>query len=256
MTHDDELRTLRARVASIEDELARRSADAMSGTPAQVVEHRRAGGFVNTAGRFFLGRPLRIEGVESEGATAAVAGQGGPDWAVRVLGAVPQIGDLLVARNAAHRWHAWRGGPGGDDCVDCVNSPGCPCQQTPRFLRMVSSHPASNGGILRSATIEYQDVPVALQPLVLNDRGYLSTTQFRDTLTDYMFWYYLSCFQNYYLLTRLFANYIYGTPYRDIVRYSWQIGITGNTCSPFALTNGTIFVGGDPICVVTIAAMS
>lgn len=253
MTIDDELRVLRARVAGLEEELARRTGGVINGTPAQVVEHRRGSGFVDAAGRFFLGRAVRIEGEESENATASVVGIGGNDWVVRVLGSTPQIGDLLIARNVAHRWHAWRETPDGG-CDDCINVPGCPCQQVPPRLRMTSSHPASNGGILRDAILIYRDLPVGLQPLGLADRGFLSETQYVDLATGDLFYYYLSCFQNNYLLTRLYETSFYSSPFRDSTRYTWAMTDPDNSCDPFELMDGTIFAGADPVCVVTIVA--
>jgi hypothetical protein len=46
---------------------------------------------------------------------------------------------------------------------------------------------------------------------------------------------------------------VYGSPYRDTIRYRWLAGYAGNTCSPFLLSNGQIFSGGDASGVVTIS---
>jgi hypothetical protein len=90
--------------------------------------------------------------------------------------------------------------------------------------------------------------------LALGASSYLSTTTFTDLSTGDQFWYYLTCFLGYYVLTRVYAVSAFGSPYRDVVRYRWLIGYQGNSCQPFLLANGQIFQGGDPTCVVTITA--
>ena len=102
-------------------------------------------------------------------------------------------------------------------------------------------------------TIQWQTTPAGLIPLSVGYECYLSTTTFPDPVTGDAYWYHLSCSLAYYQLTRLYAVSLYGTPYRDTLRYRWQVGAAGNHCSPFLMTNGTIYPGGDPACVVTLS---
>lgn len=137
-----------------------------------------------------------------------------------------------------------------DDDVPIVD---CICPATPRALIMTSSHPTTNNGLFQNATLTYQNIPASLAALSLNPQGHLSDSQYFDQGTGDSFWYYFSCAQESYTLSRLFEVSVWGSPYRDIVRYRWLDGQIGNTCNPFQLTNGQIFAGGDATCVVTIA---
>lgn len=140
----------------------------------------------------------------------------------------------------------------GDDDDDSVPTPECPCATTPRNLVMTSSHPASNDGMFQNATLTYQTIPSSLDDLSLPSQGYLSDSQYVDQRTGDLFWYYFSCEHGSYTISRLYEVSVNGSPYRDIVRYRWLDGQIGNTCVPFAQTNGLIFAGGDSTCVVQI----
>lgn len=251
MTHDDELRVMRERLADVEARVERFASVAPGRVSAQAVQIVQGPGWVAGAGRFYLARPLDVSGATVEGGSASTVDTGGGDWHVRVIGAVPTPGDVLVARAADFRWHAERRGSGGDD--DDVPTPGCPCATTPRTITMTSSKPLSNDQIFRDATLQYQDLPDwAITGLALPYQGHLSTETFVDVPTGDRFWYYLTCHQGYYLLTRIFEISVYGSPYRDVVRYRWQGGVAGNTCDPWAMTNGQMFSGGDSSCIVTL----
>jgi hypothetical protein len=134
-----------------------------------------------------------------------------------------------------------------------VHIEGCPCTESCATIYMVSSNPNSNNHILQSATLVYGPTPAGLLPLAIGESSYLSTTTFTDFSTGDQFYYYLSCYLGYYVLTRVYAVSLYGSPYRDATRYRWAAGYPGNSCSPFALNNGQVFSGGDPSCVVTIS---
>ena len=118
---------------------------------------------------------------------------------------------------------------------------------------MTSSAPASNNHILQSAVLVYGPTPSALSALGIGQSAYLSTATFTDFSTGDQFWYYLSCYLGYYILTRVYATSLYGSPYHDMIRYRWPISDPGNSCSPFLLAHGQIFSGGDPSCVVTVS---
>ena len=86
----------------------------------------------------------------------------------------------------------------------------------------------------------------------LGASSYLSTRTFTDNATNDQFWYYFTCYFNYYILTRVYVTSAYGSPYRDQIRYRWLVGLSGNTCSPFLLSKGAVYAGGDSSCVVTL----
>jgi hypothetical protein len=144
----------------------------------------------------------------------------------------------------------------GDSCC-CgsgggVTIVGCPCAPMPTTLNMVSSKPASNNGIFQSATFTYRPIDAWMAGVALSGSQFLSTTTFRDTVLGADFYYVLLCYQGAYVLTRIYQTTPVGSPFRDGIRYTWFVGLPGNTCSPFSLTLGSIFAGGDATCVVTI----
>lgn len=204
-------------------------------------------------GRYFNARPVHVGGTESESGPGVLSPDNSRSFLVFVPGAMaPVAGDDLVCRFVGNRWVAEYSAAGPGD--DTVVVPGCPCVSSPRVLQMSVSHPLSNNRIFQNATIEYRTIPEALLPLGVGGEGYLSTLTYPDLISGDQFWYFLTCNLGYYTLTRVYATSSYGSPYRDLVRYRWLIGLSGNTCQPFLLSNGAIFSGGDSICVVTLTA--
>ncbi len=111
---------------------------------------------------------------------------------------------------------------------------------------------AGCGTLLQDATIVYQDTPPGLLPLGIGSPSFLSNETFEDFPgSPDVFRYYFTCVNGLYAITRVFEESIYGSPYRDAVLYRWLIGVAGNTCDPFELTNGEVFSGGGG-CVVEI----
>jgi hypothetical protein len=170
---------------------------------------------------------------------------------VDVVGSKPALaGDYLICRFVGNRWAADRMGksqPTG------VSIPGCPCSLSPMTLHMTSSKPQSNNGIFQSAVFKYGPTPAALLPVVLTPNSYLSTSSFTDQVLKAQFWYYLTCYLGAYVITRVYVTTPVGSPFRDGIRYTWFVGLPGNTCTPFLLSVGSIFSGGDASCVVTIS---
>ncbi|MGE3818088.1 MAG: hypothetical protein AB7I30_01515 [Isosphaeraceae bacterium] len=202
-------------------------------------------------GRYFSARPVHVGGAEVESGLGTLTPDSARSFLVFVPGAsAPAVGDDLVCRFVGNRWVAERSVPGVGN--DQVVVPGCPCASSPRVLRMSSSDPLSNNRMFQDATIEYRAFPAALSPLGLTGEGYLSTLTYTDETSVSPFWYHVTCSQGFYTLTRLYASFAAGPPYRDVVRYKWLMGVTGNTCQPFLLSSGLIYSGGDPSCVVTI----
>ena len=106
--------------------------------------------------------------------------------------------------------------------------------------------------MFQDATIQWGPTPSGLLALGLGTNSYLSTATFPDYTSGDQFYYLLSCYSGSYVLTRVYITSIYGSPYRDMIRYLWPIGYLGNTCSPFSLPQGQMYIGGDPSCVVSI----
>lgn len=134
-----------------------------------------------------------------------------------------------------------------------VSIPGCPCALSPATINMVSSKPASNNQIFQSATLQYGPTPSSLLPVVLTPSSYLSTSSFPDPILNASFYYFLTCSLGAYVLTRVYVTSPFGSPFRDSIRYKWVPGFPGNICTPFSMTNGQIFTGGDASCVVTLS---
>ena len=207
----------------------------------------------NATGLFFAAHPVDVLGQESEGQPGAFMPNLGATFFVDVIGSrVPSIGDVLVCRFVEDRWVAESSFA---VITQGVNLPGCSCLGLPTTLHMTSANPSCNGGMFQSCVIVYGTTPAVYASLNLGAQCFLSTQSFIDTNND-TFQYYFYCQGNQFNLSRVYTSSIYGSPYLDLARYSWKIGstVSGNTCSPLLLTNGQIFVGGDPTCSVTISA--
>ncbi len=147
------------------------------------------------------------------------------------------------------------GNPGCPCCGgSTVTISGCPCASIATTLYLTSSEPASNNGIFQNATLVYGATPPDLILVVIVGYSFLSTTSFPDAIMGDPFYYFLTCVFGTYILTRVYPVSPFGSPFRDTIRYSWIPGFPGNNCSPFDMTNGQIFRGGDATCVVTVHA--
>jgi hypothetical protein len=202
------------------------------------------------SGQFVSVQPVDVLGVEAESASGALSVDTSRTFLTYLVGSSPPtVGDYLICHFVGNRWVASR--TGGDNSVVVI--PGCPCATSPVTLYMTSSSNASNDHILQSAVLVYGPSPSALSALGIGQSAYLSTVTFTDFSTGDQFWYYLSCYLGYYILTRVYATSLYGSPYRDMTRYRWPISDPSNSCNPFLLAHGQIFSGGDPSCVVTVS---
>jgi hypothetical protein len=146
----------------------------------------------------------------------------------------------------------------GDSCCCSgggVSVPGCPCPSTPATLFMHVNDPTKNNGIFQPCTLQYGPTPAPLLPVVLATDSYLSTAPSFDPVLMANFYTYLTCYLGAYVITRVYITSPLGSPFRDRIRYTWFVGLPGNTCSPFSLALGSIFEGGDATEVVTIDAI-
>lgn len=111
MSLEDEARTLRSRVAAIQDAMDRLGSDSSDGNPAMLVETFDDGSYPTTPGKFFAAHPADAGGVEEEDGDVSVPVSGGTVY-VAVLGTkTPPVGTKLMARSIGGRWAAVYNGP-------------------------------------------------------------------------------------------------------------------------------------------------
>jgi hypothetical protein len=191
-------------------------------------------------------------GTQTEGSNGTIAAYTGTSPEVLLLPGytASSYTDDALCEWTGTRWVSDRFGvPLGTGTV----IPGCPCNPVPSPLTMTVSNASKNYGIFQNATLQYYSpVPSQFSTLSLGTFAYLSTSSFTDQFSTNPFWYYFTCYQGYYALSRVYPKTSTGPAYVDSIRYRWLAGSFGNTCSPFSLTSGAIFAGGDSSCVVTI----
>ena len=204
-----------------------------------------------TIGEFYSVHPVDALGTEKEGGSGTLVTDTTRTFLVDVIGPQPAIsGDYLICRFLGDRWASDRMGTGQGQGVTV---PGCPCSRSPVTITMHSSEPSSNNQMFQSATLIYGSTPSNLLPVVLQTSSYLSTTSFPDPILGVPFYYFLTCYVGAYVLTRVYVTSPFGSPYRDSIRYSWVPGFSGNTCTPFLMSSGQIYRGGDSTCIVTLS---
>ena len=198
--------------------------------------------------------PVQVSGPMAVGANPSLAVDTTRTVAVLILGAIPAVGQLVIARTVRGRWVAYLPGahPGGSP-PPTAHIPLCFCTDIPTVLTMTSADPNCNYRMFQSCSIEWQATPPAFALLNLGLNGFFSTEGFPDPiLGGAVFYYYFTCQYQVFSLTRVYPTSPYGTPYRDVNLYTWLLGGAGNTCNPFRLDNGTPFSGSDLSCSVKI----
>jgi hypothetical protein len=209
-------------------------------------------------GYYFRVNPVSIIGIEAEGKPATLVVDASTSVFVCVLGTQsPSPGDNLVCRFVENRWVGERYGhlAPPPPPPPYVTIPGCSCSQVPVTLQMSSSGPCYSGDF-QACTLEWGPTPPQFLALGLGTNCFLSTQDFQDptqTPPFGLFRYTFGCTANFFSLSRVYEPNIYGSAYHDAISYTWAIGVTGNSCSPFLLSNGTIYVGGNPSCLVVIS---
>jgi hypothetical protein len=203
-------------------------------------------------GTYVAAHPVDVLGTEAESALGVLFVDVSRTFLTYIVGSSPPMaGDYLICRFVGNRWVAARMSATQSTGVVI---PGCPCGSSPSIIHMSSSNPSSNNHMFQTAVLTYGPTPASLLTLGLGSNSYLSTTTFPDLTTGDQFRYNLSCYNGFYVLTRVYDTSVYGSPYRDMIRYFWPMGYMGNTCKPFLLARGQMYTGGDPSCVVTISA--
>lgn len=139
------------------------------------------------------------------------------------------------------------GGGGGTGSL-----PGCACATPPATIYQHVTNPIT--GTFEDCTYQYGATPSGLSSLHLGANAYLSTALFTEPSSGDQFYYYLGCFSTIIRISRVFPSSIWasGSPFLDSVLYFWAVGVTGNTCTPFNMSNGTIYFGGNPATTVTL----
>ena len=222
---------------------------APSQSPAFVGQVFAARAVPASTGCFYSVHPVTVLGAEGESNPGSLSADATSSVLVYVMGGRPPVaGDYLICRFVGNRWVADPFAQVGGGIVIA----GCACTAIPNVLHMSSSNPSSNNGIFQNCTLQYGATPSQYTGLPIGAQGYLSTGSFLDQFNN-SFRYYFYCQRNQFFLTRVYVTSIFGSPYEDTVRYTWTTGTSGNTCSPFSLTNGRIYAGGDASCVVTIS---
>lgn len=206
-----------------------------------------------TVGKFLQVEVLRVLGLESSGASGTLALTGALEWVYLVGPGEPETGDDLICRAGPDRWMADFAGPDEDDGT--YASGGCPCSRTPKVMVMTSSSEGCGFDYpwFYSATLRWQDTPPEWVAVGYGPKVVLSDETFEDSGGGEEFRYFFSCEPGAYTLRRIFPVSIFGSPYLDVVRYSWSFTHPENTCTPFGLNEGASF-DADPGCIVTVAA--
>jgi hypothetical protein len=149
-----------------------------------------------------------------------------------------------------------------DVVCDCSNSSvsppappamilGCACGSIPATLHMSATGPCD--GVFQPCVLQYGPTPSNLSGLNLGANSFLSTTAFTDDFSGVDYLYNLECDTIFFRLSRVYLPSTSSGAFHDASIYSWSIGQPGNTCSPFLLSTGYIYSGGNSNCVVTIS---
>jgi hypothetical protein len=247
----ERFRPLRERYTEDELALGRGRAGTLSPFPAIVGRVFGNPTVPTHTGCYFSIHPVGVAGVEAEAAPGALTVDGSDALLVYVIGPkAPVAGEDLVCHFVGNRWVAERM---TTKAPQTVYLPGCPCTALPQTLHLSVNKPYLDDQIFHNCTLQYGPTPPALRSLSLGDYSFLSTQTFNDAVTSDQYWFYFTCYQGYYMITRVYINSVFGSPFRDVVRYKWVVGFPGNTCSPLLLSHGQPYPGGDPTCVVTIS---
>jgi hypothetical protein len=245
---------LRTRLDRDGSELSRQPVGPRPGGPpvfvGQVVAHPLLPTATNV---YYSVNPVSILGTEGEGNAPVLLVDTTTTVLVCVLGTqAPSLGDNLICRYEGNRWVAERYGSGGNPGSGGASIPGCACPIVPQTLRMSTSGPC-DPATFQSCVLQYGPTPPEFSGLGLGTNSFLSTQSFTDTYTGTLFRYNLVCNTVFFQLSRVYLATSSGVAYHDSTIYTWVIGLGGNTCTPFFLSNGSIFSGGNPNCLVTIS---
>lgn len=251
MTNADLLREQRSRASDADSDVDRLLDFASPADRIHIGQVYDGGAMPTTVPRVYLTRPVSITSSEAEGTVIASSVDATKSVPVICLGPkVPNAGTCLIAYEIGGKWVSGTVNRAGGSTIAIS---GCNCAETPAVIVMTSADETCNFGILKSCVIAYGPTPAVFAPLSLGANCFLSTETFVSDYSSEEFYYLLTCNSSFYSLSRLFPVSIFGSPFREPPIYSWLIGDTGNTCTPFLMSNGFIYFGGDPACDVDLS---
>jgi hypothetical protein len=246
----EELHRLRINQSTLTTELSRRHFSSSLQHPAFVGRVTADTSTPTMPSRFFSVHPVTLFGAEGEGRLSSMSINTSVIIYVFMLGPhAPSPNDDVLCHYVNHRWVAERM---GNNLSETISIPGCLCTATPGILHVTSTNTTSDGGMFQNCDLVYVQTPPEYSQLPLGNYIFLSDRLFTDTHTGDAFRYYFTCNISLFTLTRLFVMSVFGSVFMESPRYTWLMFAPGNTCTPFLLSNGQIFSGGDPTCVVTI----
>jgi hypothetical protein len=249
MTPDFIIRS-RSRLDMIHDSLDKLNGQAPSHYPRFVGRVRTRVIQTSAAGQFIVVNPVNVLGVEAEGSIPTLVPDMSSNVFVDLLGTrIPSVGEDLICHYVDYRWVAER----SDQRVimQFGSIPGCVCRQIPVTLQVSVDGPCQ--GIFKACTLVYGATPPEFSDFEIGPNCYLSSIAFVDDFSSLSYRYILGCDGVSFTLSRLFLPSDVTTAFRDSSDYQWTIGLRGNVCSPFLLSNGTIYQGGNPMCLVVIS---
>ena len=233
----DDFRQLRHRQDGFRDDLDRLERGNSPGTATMIGTVYNAGAMPTALPGRFAVHVASASGAESEGAAVAVAATG-KNAVMTVIGTkVPVVGDVLIAKLIGGHWVARRGSSGGGTHGFII--PGCPCTNIPGVLnfKVKKLAPPWLSGVYPD-TLTRRAQPVDLARYATDPVGYYGDHTFTSLDGFYKYRYWFSCQDGvYYLSGYLTADSVAGFPNRFIIM-SWLVGLPGNICTPFTLTNG------------------
>ena len=139
-------------------------------------------------------------------------------------------------------------GPPGSGSI-----PGCACSTIPSPLSVTPGIYCE--GVFQACTLQWGPKPAEFNNLPIEAMCFLSVELFYNSLAQAYYRWHLSCNSSSFGIRRVFYPTDDGGPFLDGTFFSWSVGVPGNACSPFLLSNGGIFPGGDPRCTLIIAAI-
>lgn len=202
--------------------------------------------------KFVTMQPVHIVGDETEGATSTLENAGETMIAMWLGPKTPTVGDMAVVSRVDYRWITGRQNQGGGSGPPIGGGiPGCLCTAIPLTLTMTPG--GFCGNVFDACTLQWGPTPPELAELPLGTECFLSNESFYHNLFESYYRWHLFCYAALFGVKRAFLPTTQGGPFLDATFFAWTIGLPGNHCTPFLLSNGRIFPGGDPRCVLTIA---
>ena len=195
-------------------------------------------------GQFLEVNPVSVLGTEVEGGAGLTVVNTATTVPVYLVGPhLPATGDLLVCRFVDYRWVAERGGK----TSTAATIPGCLCNPMPSSITLTANPNPGVNGWIQSCHFTYSLPPadvVAAGLATAGQMGLWSTAPLVDYQGD-AFYFNLYCdptFGYIYLGRSYTGPYTpgHGTAAGLLNYYRWLPGFSGNTCTPFSMTRGSV----------------